>query len=79
MYPLKNEGLIGVSGKADDPLQLERWGKSMDIGSEGKGREESTSKPVQMSKEGKFSLEWGTGEGGGASMGPWTPWAQQTP
>lgn len=44
-----------------------------------KGREESTPKPVQMSKEGKSSLEWGTGEGGDVSMGPWTPWAQRTP
>lgn len=33
----------------------------MDIGREGKGREESISKPVQMSKEEKSSLEWGTG------------------
>lgn len=42
MYPTKNksriqEGLIGVSGKADDLLQPLKWGKLTDIGREGKG------------------------------------------
>lgn len=63
---------MGVSGKADDLLQPQRWGKPMDTARGGKGREESAPKPVQVSKDGKASLEWGTGQGGGASVGPWT-------